>query len=85
MSGHPYKRLLAIEDIEHRDTKVRAPRTNGFVERMNLTLLDECFRVKGRENWYLPIDEIQRGLDAFMAHYNLEPTGATLYRRASGR
>ena len=41
---HPYELLLAMEDIEHRNTKVRTPRTNGFVERMNRTLLDECFR-----------------------------------------
>jgi transposase InsO family protein len=47
--SHPYELLLAIEDIEHRNTKVRSPRTNGFVERMNRPLLDECFRVKGRE------------------------------------
>jgi hypothetical protein len=39
-----------IEDIEHRNTGVRSPRTSGFVERMNRTLLDECFWVKGREN-----------------------------------
>lgn len=69
---HPYELLLGIEDIEHRNTKVRSPRTNGFVERMNRTLLDECFRVKGRETFYLAIDEIQRDLDEFMAHYNLE-------------
>jgi transposase InsO family protein len=42
-----------MEDVEHRRTRVRTPRTNGFVERMNRTLLNECFRVKGRENWYL--------------------------------
>lgn len=70
--SHPYELLLAIEDIEHRNTKVRSPRTNGFVERMNRTLLDECFRVKGRENFYLTIAEIQRDLDAFMSYYNLE-------------
>jgi transposase InsO family protein len=70
--SHPYELLLAMEDVEHRRTRVRTPRTNGFVERMNRTLLDECFRVKGRENWYLEIAEIQRDLDAFMAHYNLE-------------
>jgi transposase InsO family protein len=69
---HPYELLLAIEDIEHRNTKVRSPRTNGFVERMNRTLLDECFRVKGRETFYLSIAEIQRDLDAFMRHYNTE-------------
>ena len=43
-------------------------RTNGFVERMNKTLLDACFRVKGRETFYITIDEIQRDLDEFMAH-----------------
>lgn len=69
---HPYELLLALEDIEHRTTKVRSPRTNGFVERMNRTLLEECFRVAGRTTWYERIDEIQRDLDRFLAYYNLE-------------
>jgi len=30
---------LALEEIEHRNTKPRSPRTNGFVERMNRTLI----------------------------------------------
>jgi hypothetical protein len=30
------------------------------------------FRVKGRENFYLAIREIQRDLDEFMTYYNLE-------------
>lgn len=70
--SHPYELLLSMEGIEHRNTRVRTPRTNGFVERMNRTLLDECFRVKGRENWYLTIAEIQRDLDTFMEHYNVQ-------------
>jgi len=70
--SHPHELLLAMEDVEHRHTQVRSPRANGFVERMNWTLLEECFRVKGRENWYLEIAEIQRDLDAFMTHHNLE-------------
>lgn len=49
---HPYELLLAVENIEHRTTKVRSPKTNGFVERMNRTLLDECFKVEGRKTWY---------------------------------
>ncbi len=73
-ASHPYELLLTLEDIEHRNTKVRTPRTNGFVERMNRTLLDECFRVKGRQTFYLTIAEIQRDLDEFMAYYNLERT-----------
>ena len=68
---HPYELLLALEDIQHRTTKVRTPRTNGFVERMNRTLLDECFRVAGRTTWYTDISEIQRDLDVFMEKYTL--------------
>lgn len=41
---------------------------------MNRTLLDECFRVKGRETFYLTIAEIQRDLDEFMTYYNLART-----------
>ncbi len=70
--NHPYELLLAMDGIEHRTTRIRSPRTNGFVERMNRTLLDECFRVAGRATWYLEPDEIQRDLDRFLAYYNLE-------------
>ncbi|NIV49145.1 MAG: IS481 family transposase [Gammaproteobacteria bacterium] len=70
--SHPFELLLGLEEIEHRTTKVRSPQTNGFVERMNRTLLDECFRVEGRKTWYVTPDEIQRDLDRFLAYYNLE-------------
>jgi len=72
--SHPYELLIAVDGIKHRTTKVRSPRTNGFVERMNRTLLDECFRVQGRTKWYVGPDEIQRDLDTFMAFYNFQRT-----------
>jgi transposase InsO family protein len=72
--GHPYELLLALHDIEHRTTEVRSPRTNGFVERINRTLLDEHFRIKGRENWHESAAQIQADLDGFLAFYNLERT-----------
>jgi transposase InsO family protein len=68
---HPYELLVAMEDIEHRTTKVRSPRTNGFVERMNRTLLDECFRVEGRKTWYEDVAQIQADLDRFLEYYDL--------------
>jgi transposase InsO family protein len=71
---HPYELLLAVEGIEHRTTRVRGPQTNGFVERMNRTLLDECFRVKCRTTWYMAPEEIQRDLDVFIAFYNEQRT-----------
>ena len=45
-----------------------------FVERMNRTLLDECFRVEGRNPWYVETTEIQRNPDRFLRHYNLTRT-----------
>jgi transposase InsO family protein len=69
---HPFELVLAMHDVEHRRTKIATPRTNGFVERMNRTLLDECFRVAGRQTWYLTPAEIQRDLDAFLRYYNQE-------------
>ena len=61
-----------MEDIEHRTTKVRCPCTNGFLERMNRTLLDECLRVQGGTTWYTCVDELQREIDTFLRHYNLD-------------
>lgn len=65
--SHRHELLLTVHDLEYRTTKVRSPRTNGFVERMNRTLLDEHFRIKGREKWYEGLDEIQADLDEFLA------------------
>ncbi|HAU4884290.1 TPA: transposase [Aeromonas hydrophila] len=41
-----------MEGIEHRTTQVRKPQSNGFIERLHRTLLDEYFRIKGRSIWY---------------------------------
>jgi transposase InsO family protein len=67
---HPYELFLQLEDIEHRTTRVRRPQSNGFVERMHRTLLDEHFRIMGRKKWYESIDEMQKDLNTFLATYN---------------
>src|SRR3712207_2104084 len=41
---HPYELYLALNDVEHRRTRVGTPHTNGFVERFNGTVLEEFFR-----------------------------------------
>lgn len=69
---HPYELYLALNGIEHRKTKVRTPRTNGFVERFNGTVLDEFLRVKMRERFYDSVDALQADLDAWLVHYNTE-------------
>ena len=67
---HPYELFLQLEDIEHRTTQVLRPQSNGFVERLHRTLLDEHFRVLGRTKFYESIQEMQTDLDAYLVTYN---------------
>ncbi len=69
---HPYELYLALNDIEHRRTQVRSPKTNGFVERFNRTVVDEFVRVKMRETFYETLEALQADLDAWLVHYNTE-------------
>lgn len=69
---HPYELFLQLEDIEHRKTQVRRPQSNGYVERMHRTLLDEHFRIKGRTKFYESIEEMQKDLEEYLVHYNTE-------------
>jgi transposase InsO family protein len=69
---HPYEIFLELNDIEHRRTKVAKPRTNGFVERFNRTVLDEFFREAFRDKFYSFVDELQQDLNRWLHPYNHE-------------
>lgn len=69
---HLFEIFLEFNDIEHRTTKVGTPRTNGFVERFNRTVLDEFFRKAFRERLYESVEALQADLDAWLHHYNYE-------------
>jgi transposase InsO family protein len=72
MDGHPFELFLQLEEIEHRTTKVRRPQSNGIVERLHKTLLDEHFRIQGRVKFYESLEEMQTDLDSFLHIYNYE-------------
>jgi len=72
MDGHPFELFLQLEAIEHRRTPVRRPQSNGIVERLHKTLLDEHFRIKGRIKFYESLQEMQTDLDAYLQIYNYE-------------
>ncbi len=61
-----------LEGIEHRTTKVRRPQSNGFIERLHRTLLDEHFRIKGRTTRYESVEQMQTDLDSYLEHYNTQ-------------
>jgi transposase InsO family protein len=69
---HMYEIFLEFNDIEHRTTKVGNPRTNGFVERFNRTLLDEFFRSCFRKKLYESVQMLQKDLDDWLHQYNYE-------------
>ncbi len=63
---------LKLEGIEHRTTKVRRPQSNGFIDRLHRTLLDEHFRIKRRTTWYESVEQMLVDLDAYMEPYNTQ-------------
>lgn len=69
---HPYQIFLELNDVEHRRTKVARPRTNGFVERFNRTVLDEFFRETFHDKFYASVEELQKDLDQWIHYYNHE-------------
>jgi len=69
---HPYELYLALNEIEHRKTKVRHPYTNGFVERFNRTLSDEFLSQAFLEKFYEGVEPLQEDLDKWLHHYNYE-------------
>jgi transposase InsO family protein len=49
-----------------------SPRTNGFVERFNGTVLQEFFCPALHQKLYGSLDALQADLDAWLRHYNRE-------------
>jgi len=69
---HLYEIFLEFNDIKHRYTKVGNPKTNGFVERFNRTVLDEFFRTVFRKKLYDSVASLQKDLDKWLHQYNYE-------------
>ena len=67
---HYYQVLLALHGIKHRRTRVATPRTNGFVERFNRTVLNEFFRGILRRKFYTSLKQLQKDLDHWLIEYN---------------
>lgn len=80
---HHYQLFLYLNDIEHSKTKARHPQTNGSCEKLNQTIQEEFYSVAFRKKLYSSIEEIQKDLDDYMRHYNMERTNQG--KRCQGR
>jgi hypothetical protein len=67
---HEYELYLAVEDIDHSRTKTKSPQTNGIVERLHKTMLNEFYRVAFRKKLYASIADLQADLDEWIRGYN---------------
>jgi hypothetical protein len=70
--SHPYELYLAIQQIEHRRTRIGSPATNGFCERFHRTVKEEFYSVAFRRTFYESVDQLQRDLDTYLEFYNRE-------------
>lgn len=70
--NHPYELYLALNDIEHRRTKVRSPKPNGFVERFQRTVLEDFCVETVRTTFYETVEALQTDLDTWLRFYNTE-------------
>lgn len=71
---HDYQLYLALNNIEHTETKTRHPQTNGICERFHKTILQEFYQIAFRKSLYLSLDELQADLDTWMDDYNWKRT-----------
>ena len=70
--SHEYELYLAIENIDHTRTKGKSPQTNGIVERLHKTMLNEFYRITFRKKLYTTVAELQADLDEWLRYYNEE-------------
>jgi transposase InsO family protein len=73
-SGSEFKGVFdkAFRDlgIRHTRTKPRHAWTNGFVERLQGTILHEHWRVEFRRRYFTQLPQLQCSLDGFLRFYN---------------
>lgn len=67
-----FDQLCAAKGIRHTRTRARHAWTNGFVERLQGTILNELWRVVFRRRFFTSVPQMQRELNGYMRYYNFE-------------
>jgi transposase InsO family protein len=67
-----FTEACAALGIDHRRTKPRCAWTNGFVERLQGTILTELLRVAFRRTYYTNIAQLEGDLQGYLVFYNRE-------------
>ena len=67
-----FDKMCVARGIRHTRTKPRHAWTNGFVERLQGTILRELWRVAFRRRFFTRVPQMQRELDGYLKYYNFE-------------
>ena len=67
---HEYELYLAVENVDHSRTEVKSAQTNGIVERLHRTVLNEFYRAAFGRKIYASIEQLQADLDGWLREYN---------------
>ena len=65
-----FDRACAAQGIRHTRTQPRHAWTNGFVERLQGTILTELWRVEFRRRFFTHVRFLQAALDRYLEFYN---------------
>jgi transposase InsO family protein len=68
--GEPFQAALQRLKIEHSRIRAGRPQTNGHVEALHKTILDECWRPAFARYLYPSITGLQRDLANYLHYYN---------------
>jgi transposase InsO family protein len=71
-TSHQFGEALGARGIEHRRIHAGRPQSNGFVERAQLTVLDECWRPAFARYLIPKLTGLRRELDRFLWTYNTD-------------
>jgi transposase InsO family protein len=65
-----FDQACAVYGIRHTRTRPRHAWTNGFVERLQGTILTELWRVEFRRRFFTHLRALQAALDRYLEFYN---------------
>lgn len=69
VNNYAYHLFLAVEDIDHSQTKVRSPQTNGICERFNRAMKQEFYDIAFRKRIYTSLVDLQANAKAWLQEY----------------
>lgn len=67
-----FHELLGAYDVAHHRIPAGKPMCNGYCERFQRTILDECYKPIFRKQFFSSLADLQQALDEYLLYYNFD-------------